>query len=537
MNNATVIKPESALQRESRILKEQINRLTGWMLNGIFDLSMSSARRRGALLGFLFILIGFLFGLRIHPLSDWTQALQGLFSAILVSVDPNAISVALNHLFTIILESYLAPETLRYLPVVAIPFLIAWQMAALYLADIFELEHVGVAREFLMQVALTGSMRFIRVSQGEIIEKHRESPIAQIGGPGRVLVDLDSAALFEKPDGTPHIIGPTIDEPQKLATLEGFERFREAIDLRDHYTDSWSVVGRSLDGIPVIAKDVRNLFSVQRGDVPNGTAPTLKRPYPFKPSAIHDLIYKQSCRVTVGTPRPSQCTPWTGNMTTLVRNEMRSFIGRHPLSEFLASIGMPELQSAQEQEQALADERQQLAAPSDTPRPPADIGNLPPFEARHKISSLFNQFAQDFTNQSQRNGVELHWIGVGTWVTPSELISERHLEAWRISRDNMTRSADLSMNMLRLNSSLQENLRIIQDILLAYRKNLADPRSDQAMRQLLLVYLGQLEDALEKERQRPAAEQDAGLIDQLEEATRHIFNQFGHSPGNGGIYG
>ena len=96
---------------------------------------------------------------------------------------------------------------------------------------------VKVARDFIWEVALTGSDKTIRIQQGEISEESRQSSNYLIGGPGRVIVDPDSVALFEKPDGTPHIIGPTGKEPRGRATLDGFERFRQAIDIRDQYVD------------------------------------------------------------------------------------------------------------------------------------------------------------------------------------------------------------------------------------------------------------------------------------------------------------
>ena len=52
-----------------------------------------------------------------------------------------------------------------------------------------------------------------------------------------MVVELDSVALFERADGTPHVIGPTGNKLGGKETLEGFERFREALDIRDHYVD------------------------------------------------------------------------------------------------------------------------------------------------------------------------------------------------------------------------------------------------------------------------------------------------------------
>ena len=91
-----------------------------------------------------------------------------------------------------------------------------------------------------------------------------------------VEIELDSAALFEKPDGRPHVIGPTV---KGNVTLEGFERFRRVIDLRDQYTDPQKPVdvrSRSLDGIPVETKDVQFVYSIWRDRKPR----TKEAPHP-----------------------------------------------------------------------------------------------------------------------------------------------------------------------------------------------------------------------------------------------------------------
>jgi hypothetical protein len=108
-----------------------------------------------------------------------------------------------------VIQTFTNAEVFQYLPIFLAPFFIALQSAAIYLADIFELSDVRVARSFIWEVALSGSDETIRITKGDIADEHRTSSNYLIGGPGKVIVDLDSVALFEKPDGTPHIIGPT----------------------------------------------------------------------------------------------------------------------------------------------------------------------------------------------------------------------------------------------------------------------------------------------------------------------------------------
>ena len=90
------------------------------------------------------------------------------------------------------------------------------------------------------------------------------------------------------------MIGPTT---RGKARLDGFERFRQAIDLRnqtielrDNDGKSATVLGRSLDGIPITAADVCFVFTVHR----NGQSPSAVNPFPFSEEAIEKLVYPGS---------------------------------------------------------------------------------------------------------------------------------------------------------------------------------------------------------------------------------------------------
>jgi hypothetical protein len=332
------------------------------------------------------------------------------------------------------------------------PFFIALQCAALYLADVFELEHVSVARQFIWAVGLLGSEETIRVSQGDISEEDRQSPTCLIGGPGKVTVDLDSAALFEKLDGTPHIIGPTGKEPGGKATLDGFERFRQAIDLRDHFIDlrdqdpkSFSVQGRSLDGIPIEATDVRLMFSIYR----DGKQPNTEHPYPFSKKAVEQLIYKASSQVTAGQANPSTFKfSWINNMIGLIRGKLGGFMSERNLTVYLASIGMPEFEKAKQREEVIAEQESLLGTPVIDESKAKQIPPPPKFTARYEITNLFTEFEKEFTETSHNRGVELHWIGVGTWKTPAEIVPQKHLEAWKLSRENLFKGSELARSQL-----------------------------------------------------------------------------------------
>ena len=492
---------ESPLQKESRLFSEGASRLFNALLNKVFDLSPRAASLRLTWLIFLFFFTGFLLSLINYPLVLWLQRIQDIFLYIFNSAYRQ--TYAGNPFFPFLVFAwrvFIDPRNFHFLPLMLASFFISLQSAAIYLADIFELEDVSIARRHVMEIALSGSDDTIRISKGTISEESRQSPNFLIGGPGKVIVDLDSAALFEKPDGTPHVIGPTAGGK---ASIEGFERFREAIDLRDQHIylrdqddRSPSVKGRSRDGIPVIATDVRLIFSVHRtvDKVPEesplgsttrwrvGVGPKKKAkdpdPYPFSKKAIENIVYKAASQVTPDQANPSTYKfSWIFNMISLVRGELGGFMTQRDLTAYLANTNQPERDKALRQEDAYVEQARKLLPPQDDPPEPQDVPPVPEFTPRHKVTDLFREFTDKFTKSARDRGVELRWIGVGTWKTPIPNVFEKHLEAWKQSRENEANGNDDAMQGYEAEISLKKLLVYIRDVpIIAYRKISGAPK-------------------------------------------------------------
>lgn len=525
---------ESNLKKELRLFSELFSRFVDALLNRMFDLRPEKATRRLTYLIILFVIANVFISLIFYPPNmpnGWGLHIQHVFLYLFTPGFANSYpgNPFLN-LFVFVAQVFTDPRILQYAPIFLASFFIALHCAALYLADVFELEDISVARSFIWSVALSGSEDVIRISQGNILEEYQLSPAYLIGGPGKVIVDLDSVALFERADGTPHVIGPTAKEPGGRATLEGFERFRQAIDIRDQYVDlrdqdsrSRSVKSRSLDGIEVTATDVRLMFSVYRGGVP----PSAEQPYPFSKEAVEQIIYKATSRVTPEFASPSTYEfSWITKMIGLIRNELSTFMSRHKLSAYLASIGLPELEKLKHREDAIIEQAQRL-----TQSEQGFLGSnkqkiIPEFQSRYKITNLFTQFADEFTKRARNIGVELHWIGVGTWKAPVEIISERHLEAWKLSNENLYRESDEVLHDLEKEAIMQKTVSLIQDVpVAAYMSVVAgdDNEHKKSMRSLLLAYHQQLIEVAEFMRAKGES-----VPPSIEEAITHINNMFGH---------
>jgi hypothetical protein len=483
--------------------KDLMGQLVDVMLNSLFDLRPQMSSIRLILLISFFLLTGFLISLFYYPLNEWIEHIQDILGTYFYTTYyPYNEGNPIENLILFAFQAFTDPHVLQYLPVLMIPFIIALQAAANYLADIFELEDPSVARHFVQAVALTGSNQTMRVSKGNVLEGQKNLPIRLIGGPGKVLVDMDSVALFEKPDGTPRVIGPTT---RGKASLDGFERFRQAIDLRpqtielrDNGGRSASVSGRSLDGIPITATDVCFVFTVHR----NGQVPTASNPFPFLKEAVEKLVYSEASLVRPDLPNPSKFEPfWTGGMARLVRSKLGGFMNDHKLTEYLASFGQPEVERLNEEEEQTVDSVKALTSSTDVDSPAArKLQIRPPFIPRDEIKfDLFSPFAADFTKAQADRGVELYWIGTGTWMVPTEIVPEtrivppQYIEAWRISHENLAKSNDISTGSYEKEAAVQKFVSLIQEVPISRHASATTRTERESMKRLLLdLYRSQL---------------------------------------------
>lgn len=486
------------LQYEAALLVHNVRRVRDHFLNRTFNLTLEGAQGRKRTLIILLLAMLLLIAIFTHPLGDWITGLSNLFIwALNPLVRQSFTTNPISDLIVLAVGS--VSNLFRFFAILVFPYWAAVHAASLFLADIFE-KPAWIARSFIGQVALGGSGETISIENGEFLDKEI-SRIYAIGGPGFVSVDRNSAALFEKFDGRPHVIGPTIEGPVRL---DGFERFRSVIDLRDQQIEmrdqaSREITSRSLDGVPVSAIDVSMRFSVWRGaEKPR----TLLDPNPFKEDlVIEDLVYNQALPVQK-LPRPKDTppdipSPVGDSASELIRSELSRFMSERRLSEFLASYGIVEVNAAQTQARTIL-EKTQTVIPPGVPAPEINVPSGPPsFTPRTDISALFNE---GFSAQANHIGLQLDWIGVGTWKTPAAIIPEHHLEAWKLSLENNGRGSEAALQQVERDARQTKTIQIIQNAPLArHRENLADPQMKykERAKRLLVSYLEQLTEARE----------------------------------------
>lgn len=395
-------------------------------------------------------------------------------------------------IFEVPFQLLFAPNIFRHVLVIMFAFWLSFKAASHYTSTLFETAEPAVGEHFILQTALVNPYNTLHIQEGIIDKYEAELPLAKIGGPGKVLMHLENAALFERMDGTPHVISPSGEARKQVAQIDGFERLRSIIDLRDQH-ERFDIPGRSQDGIQLKAEDVQVVYSVFR----RKQQPTLEKPYPFyDPDAIERLVYEQ----TSGD--------WTVTMTVQIRGELLDFYANHKLNEFLSMVQEPEKKSLEAREAALREASQRLIGENGSdqsqpaPQPAAEVpqkkgGGPEPekFQERPRITEKFYRASEE---RSRIRGTQINWVGVGTWNFPSQIIQSRHHEAWRIMHDNQVKGSAAALKSLRSQQRLVELLRLIQTVPLATFRALLETEAlppENVVRGLVLAYHHQINEA------------------------------------------
>jgi hypothetical protein len=509
----------SGLLVEIQRLGALLQRFLTYELNLLFDLSAAGAEKRRLrilLCSLVFAAIAFgahaVLLLQIRPVADSSPDLSTLLPLAFIT-------------------------GLRIILIAGIAASLGLHVSGRFLTDVFDLSDARIAWKYIGSLATGTSQEVIHLRAGRILDADKDSPIAQIGGPGRVIVDNDTAVLFEKPDGTPHVIGAT-DMLESGhgghvpgAVLDGFERLRQpVISLRDQYIGNPSgepltVVGRSLDGMPISVTDVRGVFSIRRDIAHPDPAANNKQPFPFRARDIENLIYNQAVPVLSTGEYPSGLPEdWTTIMHVLIRESLRDFMSQNRLSEYLAGVGVNEMERSEFRSDTILTKTLQVS--SDVPRTgSSDATSTPRFYPRTDLSNRFKKHGSEFSTKAHELGLELHWIGVGTWKIPDEssnaVVSEKHVEAWRVNSENEQRSAPKALERVSEAALLENKLRLIQDVPIACNQKNRARYADKAilMECMLQDFWEQLGEALDLHYRSGAP--SSGL-EELEEAVLKI---------------
>jgi len=371
---------------------------------------------------------------------------------------------------------------LKYIPMIFVAYGLAKKMAARYVADIYELEDEGVATKFLEEVTFGygDDDDGITIDEGRIHKEDETSPIILIGGPGKIQVNLGSAALLEKADGQPHVILPR-KKPWELGRFErireidgndAIEKFEYAIvNLRDQFVSHLAVRSRTKDGIPIEVTGIKIILHILRKDPGNVDNKPQDNGVTLVERAMRTLVYNQ----TIITPEPKSAAgvgfPWDTTAIPLVLTELENIITSHSLSEILSSTSQKEVDDAQKNNETIAQMRFELTGQQAVPTSKAHL-QPPNFISHDKIKEHF--FTSKFREKAAALGVEIEWIDIGTWNILSETIKDKLTNAKSLMHDNAKRRVTVEQS--RKTHEMNEIMQLVQSVIIANYDNSAHTR-------------------------------------------------------------
>ncbi len=352
-----------------------------------------------------------------------------------VTVNPDTIVLFEPDFMTSPFRWLFAPEVLQWVMIVAFTFWTGFQIAALYVNFIFELDDIPSSGRFLLQYAFGSRYPTLRIREGAVVPVDENKFVARVGGPGRLQIDYDSVAVLEKIDGSSKVSGCTSCRKWKFMCLLPFERLRIALPTREQHMNI-SLDHRTREGIPIGIRNIEARFSISR----DGQVGTRENPSAFDPEAVRSLVYDWGHTVKL-------------RFKNLVEYQLRLRLLERTFTELFAVIGSPDRELIRQNEIEL---RELAIRQGGIKLKPVDVAGVPPPHTRPEITSLFFE--------RRHFPLDIQWINVGTWYLPSELLTKRHEEAWQITHDNLTLGKKPVLKALR-RRAYREGLRdLIQDV-------------------------------------------------------------------------
>ncbi len=203
-----------------------------------------------------------------------------------------------------------------------------------------------------------------------------------------------------------------------LVPIEGFERLRAVIDLREQKKPMRTIRARTRDGIEIIAEDVQIIFSVYR---PEPLAAFYdsenEQRLTYNDEAILRMVYGEGSR------------PWTENAETAVALAIREEISQSDLFDLLS----------QSIDEASSEARS---------------GN---FILRE---DFFQRVVQKINGRRREKGFQVEWLGLGTWRAVLPQIEANLLEMWKNVSTTQQKTTAVELERLGTDARYEEMRRL-----------------------------------------------------------------------------
>ncbi len=183
----------------------------------------------------------------------------------ILSDSANRSLVRFNEFFGIILPLFFKFDVLIRLFLLIFAEVAALSTAGRYGAQIHSPLNQFATRQYIRHNCLIGiQLPTISIRNGTISKNKPHQSLQTVGGPGYVVIDKNSAAIFEKPNGDFLILRDSSDCHSGRYYIEPFTKLRLVFDLRPQTATIKQISSRTKDGIPVKIEDMELSYGLTK---------------------------------------------------------------------------------------------------------------------------------------------------------------------------------------------------------------------------------------------------------------------------------
>jgi hypothetical protein len=370
------------------------------------------------------------------------------FQEILSDTD-NRTHFGFNELFSNILPLFFQFDVFIRVFMLIFAEAAALNTAGHYGAQIHSPLNQFATRQYIRLNNLWGiQLPILSIRNGTISKNKPHQTLQTVGGPGYVVIDKNSAAVFEQPNGDFLILRDSSGCYHGRHYIEPFTKLRQVFDLRPQSSTIASISSRTKDGIVVKVEDMELSYGLSKPIpkkmqgvdqiLPTAAAKTIT-------SAVHNLTYTQENGTLF----------WKEKFPEEITESINSIINRNSLLEILTKLEnhqlFPTSKNTQNERSFISPVQSRRVAQNNTKvvmvdplipfSPPVDL--QPPFNlhilvesekipAGNILSGFWsqnnslenNKYFSNFTGSRQpyKNNLWLEWKKTGKWTLPLEIM-------------------------------------------------------------------------------------------------------------------
>ncbi len=226
----------------------------------------------------------------------------------------------------------LNPLVIRYMLPPILAFLLVLYAGAFYVMDIYDLKTYNGSMNYILASMFTMSYPVLTIDNAKGKKtgdgaplKREDNLIEKIGGPGAVLVEPGSGAIFR------HLRGRSVWRVAATHYLAPFETIAQTVDLNDQQCDKDGIACVTRDGILVKLRDVHFRYRIrmrQENGVP--AVRTIRTPYPFDNQSLTRLAFNLQVQDN------EKEETWSAAVERAVVGQITDFVAAHTIDYLTA---------------------------------------------------------------------------------------------------------------------------------------------------------------------------------------------------------